>query len=318
MIRKIFYLIKPLIPRNIQVSIRRYIIKRQRRKFKDIWPIDKRAKSRPEGWQGWPDQKKFAVVLTHDVENKEGQSRCKDVVALEERYGFRSSFNFVPERYQDSPQLRQYLMSNGFEVGVHGLNHDGKLFKTEKIFKARASRINQYLKDWNAVGFRAPAMHHNLEWIHKLNIEYDASTFDTDPFEPQPDGVTSIFPFWVPSHTNGSGFVELPYTLVQDFTLFILMNEKNIKIWKQKLDWIALHGGMVLVNVHPDYMNFGDTKIKPEEFPARYYEELLNYVNSEYAGQYWNGLAKDVARYYKKKFHNYRDRIGLNFNHQSV
>jgi hypothetical protein len=25
------------------------------------------------------------------------------------------------------------------------------------------------------------------------------STFDTDPFEPQPDGMGTIFPFWVPN-----------------------------------------------------------------------------------------------------------------------
>ena len=28
----------------------------------------------------------------------------------------------------------------------------------------------------------------NLEWFHRLNIEYDTSTFDTDPFEPEPEG----------------------------------------------------------------------------------------------------------------------------------
>ena len=38
--------------------------------------------------------------------------------------------------------------------------------------------------------------------------------------------------------------------------LFILMKEKNINIWKQKLDWIAEHGVMALMNTHPDYMNF--------------------------------------------------------------
>jgi len=25
-------------------------------------------------------------------------------------------------------------------------------------------------------------MHHNLEWIGELNVKYDLSTFDTDPF----------------------------------------------------------------------------------------------------------------------------------------
>ena len=40
--------------------------------MRDIWPIDKNAGKPPEGWTGWPDGKKFALVLTHDVETAEG------------------------------------------------------------------------------------------------------------------------------------------------------------------------------------------------------------------------------------------------------
>lgn len=132
------------------------------------------------------------------------------------------------------PELRNDLENRGFEVGVHGLKHDGKLYTSGKIFKERAHRINHYLKKWNAVGFRSPAMHHNLEWIHDLHIDYDASTFDTDPFEPQNDGVGTIFPFWVEHKTLRKGYVELPYTLPQDSTLFIIMKEKTNNIWKKK------------------------------------------------------------------------------------
>ena len=50
-------------------------------------------------------------------------------------------------------------------------------------------------------------MLHNFDWLCDLNIHYDASSFDTDPFEPQPDSVNTIFPFWV-DRRNGSGYVE--------------------------------------------------------------------------------------------------------------
>jgi hypothetical protein len=99
-------------------------------------------------------------------------------------------------------------------------------------------------------------MHHNLEWMHELNIEYDLSTFDTDPFEPQPDGVMTIFPFWVSENGYSKGFVEMPYTLAQDHGLFIILQEQNIDVWKKKVDWIVQKGGMVLLNTHPDYINF--------------------------------------------------------------
>jgi hypothetical protein len=47
------------------------------------------------------------------------------------------------------------------------------------------------------------------------------------------------------------GYVELPYTLPQDFTLFTVMREKDIDIWKKKLDWIVEKGGMALLITHP-------------------------------------------------------------------
>ncbi len=279
--------------------MRRILIKQKVKKYKNIWPIDESAKEKPEGWNGWPDQKKFAVVLTHDVETDNGQAKCHQLMELEERLGFRSSFNFVPERYNVSPELRNDLVNRGFEVGVHGLIHDGKLYTSGKIFKERADRINHYLKKWNAVGFRSPAMHHNLEWIHDLHIEYDASTFDTDPFEPQNDGVGTIFPFRVEHKTLRKGYVELPYTLPQDSTLFIIMREKTNNIWEKKIDWLAKNGGMALVNVHPDYLNFSNTKLNQlESFPVRYYIDFLEYIKTEYKDQYWHVLPKQLAKFW--------------------
>ena len=36
----------------------------------------------------------------------------------------------------------------------------------------------------------------------------------------------TIFPFWVPG-PEGAGYVELPYTLVQDLNLFMVLQEQN-------------------------------------------------------------------------------------------
>ena len=151
-------------------------------------------------------------------------------MALEEDLGFRSSFNIVPERYRVSLNLIEEIKKRGFEVGVHGLNHDGKLFFSKSIFKKRTPKINSYLKKWNSKGFTSPSMHHNLDWMHMLNIDHSTSTFDTDPYEPQPDGIGTIFPIWIEKKKNKKGFLELPYTLPQDFTLFILMRKKDNEI----------------------------------------------------------------------------------------
>ncbi len=198
--RKIYYHLKPLLPFALRVSVRRWFAKRKLRQCQDIWPIKPGTEKPPPGWPGWPDGKQFAVVLTHDVEGPVGLQRIKPLIELEMRLGFRSCYNLIPEgSYEVTQELRDHITSRGFEVGVHDLYHDGKLFSSRKNFRQCAPRINHYLKEWGVVGFRAGFMHHNLDWIHDLHVQYDCSTFDTDPFEPQPEGVDTIFPFWVPA-----------------------------------------------------------------------------------------------------------------------
>jgi hypothetical protein len=224
--------------------------------------------------------------------------------------GLRSSFNFVPEgRYRVPREAREELTSNGFEVGIHDLRHDGRLFASRRVFNRNAARINAHLCDWGAVGFRSGFMLHKLDWLHELDIQYDASTFDTDPFEPQPDGRHTIFPFWVPAPRTAShqslvtdrasgGYIELPYTLPQDSTLFLLLGENTTDIWQRKLDWVAAHGGMALMITHPDYMSFtGTDDQEPGHYPVKLYTRFLEYVRSRYGDAYWPALPREVAAF---------------------
>ena len=266
-----------------------------------IWPIDPASARPPRGWSGWPDNKRFALILTHDVESRKGLDRCLAIADLERSRGFRSSFNFVAKKYDVPAELRCHLEEIGFEIGVHGLYHDGKKFNSLKIFNSRVPEINHYLREWNAVGFRAPSMHCNLKWIGQLEIQYDMSTFDTDPFEPKSQGVGTIFPFVVSTGNGNNGYVELPYTLPQDFTLFILLGKENCDIWKRKLDWIAENRGMALINVHPDYINFGDGKYDVDEYPAAFYEDFLDYVKERFDGQYYHSTAGELVTTLKKE-----------------
>ncbi|MBE0557952.1 MAG: hypothetical protein IH628_12030, partial [Proteobacteria bacterium] len=123
------------------------------------------------------------------MESARGLDKCCKLAEIEERLGFRSSFSFVPGDYSVPEALRKSLTDRGFEIGIHGLHHDKNPFRSESIFKKQAVEINRYLKEWGCAGFRCPSMYHDLELLHYLDIEYDSSTFDTDPFEPQPDGM---------------------------------------------------------------------------------------------------------------------------------
>ena len=344
----------------------------KRKKYAHIWPIDPDTATPPKDWRGWPDRKKFALIISHDVDSQKGHDKCYPLMRLEERLGFRSSFNIVPEKYLVSTTLINDIKNRGFEVCTHGLNHDGKLFFSREIFNHRAKRINHYLQKWGSTGFTSPSMLCILDWMHALNISHSTSTFDTDPFEPQQNPVKTIFPFWVPNTSQSlrpsgdvqfcsrprktkilttpvrsagptpvpsagatgqagqadihkvfrglkvesdavieqkgispeglTGFVELPYTLPQDFTLFVLMKEQTIHIWKKKLDWIARNGGMALFNSHPDYMNFNEQKNGPEEYSVTYYKEFLKYIKNRYKDQYWHVLPKQMARFWQQNY----------------
>lgn len=298
MLCRAYYHLKPFLPRRVQLILRGVVARLKRARHRSTWPIDPAAGKRPPGFKGWPGGKKFAVVLTHDVDTARGVERCEQLMSLERELGFRSCFNFVAEGYHVPAELRHKLVDGGFEVGVHGLEHNRKLYESADTFARHASRINDYLKEWGAVGFRSPCVYHNYHWLHALDICYEASSFDSDPFEPQPDPLGTIFPVHQTA-VAGREYVELPYTLPQDFTLFVLFREKDTSIWKQKLRWIAEHGGMALLITHPDYMSF-DAAPTFEEYHPNLYRDLLTHLESEYQGQYWHALPREVACFWTR------------------
>lgn len=83
-LNSLYYIFKPLIARRLQLFMRRKVVQFQAKKYKDVWPIDESSGKVSEGWTGWPAGKKFALVLTHDVESAVGHERCPDLTELEE------------------------------------------------------------------------------------------------------------------------------------------------------------------------------------------------------------------------------------------
>ena len=296
---ELYYRLRPAIPRRLQVLLRQW---RARHQYRNSchWPIWEETGNSPPGWSGWPDGKRFAVVLTHDVEQESGLVHSNDLADLEEARGFRSAFGFVPRRYDTPDGLRRKLVQRGFEIIVHDLYHDGKLYRSWPEFEEHRASINEYLRLWNARGFSSGAMHHNLQWISHLNIDYSISTYDADPFEPQSCGSGRIFPYWVQSpNGEGPGFVEMPYTLPQDFTLFVLLGEQSNDIWCRKLDWIAAKGGMALIKTHPDYMIFPGERKRIDGYPVERYAALLEYIRKRYGDEAWFAQPSEVALFWR-------------------
>jgi peptidoglycan/xylan/chitin deacetylase (PgdA/CDA1 family) len=299
--RRLYYLLKPFLPRILTRWMRSAYNSTKEKGSALNWPIEMRfaqfqweilrqALSMTDRKEiafksFWPEGKKYSFVLTHDVETAAGQRLVPVLADLEESLGFRSLFNFVAERYPLDRGLIRDLCQRGFEIGVHGLKHDGKLFNSYQLFKQRAERINEYLEEFQSVGFRSPLTHRNPDWMQMLKIDYDLSFFDTDPYEPMPGGVMSIWPFKI------GKFLELPYTLPQDFTLFNIMGETSPRIWFEKVDFLEKYHGMALVIVHPDYSAAGKS--------YQIFEAFLHGMKAREGC--WNALPRDVSTWWKSR-----------------
>lgn len=299
--RRLYYRMKPLIPRQLVKALRQTLSTTDHHNSQLQWPVEPRfAQFQWELMrqlmiqQGvetlpfvnfWPQHKQFAFVLTHDVETAAGQDFVRTVADWVEERGFRSMFNFVPERYTLDFAVIDDLVARGFEVGVHGLRHDGYLFSSYRTFQQRAERINHYLQRLNATGFRSPSTLRHPEWMQELAIEYDLSFFDTDPYEPIAGGTMTLWPFMI------GRFVELPYTLPQDFTLTTVLKHTTPQLWLEKVDFIAQYHGMALVNVHPDYVLDNTTR-----------QVFITFLDAmRERSDYWHALPREVARWWKAR-----------------
>lgn len=298
--RKTYYRVKPAIPRSVQIRARRTLRVVQARSHFPRWPVETalhdfydflletlhELAASPVPWlHWWPDHHAWAFVLTHDVETSFGYRHVSALASLETAAGVRSSWNFVPARYTVDDTLVAELKEAGFEVGVHGLHHDGRDLASLRVLQKRLPAMRHYAGRWGATGFRSPATHRVWEWMPLLGFDYDSSYPDTDPFEPQGGGCCTWLPYF------NRDLVELPITLPQDHTLFAILGHEDEGAWREKADFLREREGMALVITHPDYMT------EPQHLDA--YERLLEL----YAGDNtaWKPLPQDVSAWWRRR-----------------
>lgn len=300
--RRAYYALKPLLPFRLRQTVRSLTVRMSTRPPFPAWPCETAllklwlewlenaltvlGKSDLRHIGFWPDGRNCCVVLTHDVEGPLGLKRMEAMADIEEKFGFRSAWNIPLDQYPVDWHVVERLRARSFEFGAHGLRHDGHLFRSHGDFSKLAPKLTTLAREHQMRGFRAPSTLRQLDWLCTLDFDFDSTMADSDPFEPQPGGTCSIFPFFL-KH----GMVELPYTLPQDHTLINLLRRDPLPIWISKAEWIAERGGMILTLIHPDY--FGDTENLSK------YEELLRRLNDlEYA---WRAVPSEVAAWWRKR-----------------
>lgn len=295
-----YYAFRPVVPRGAQIWMRRRFARVQGRRRFPAWPIETalhdlfeiefRLLAEVAGeaipWIApWPTGYSWSLVLTHDVETASGVAAIQAVRDLEAARGFRSSWNLVPLRYDVPDGIVSELHDAGLEIGVHGLYHDGRDIATRELLERRRPEMQRFATRWNAIGFRSPATHRVWEWMPLLGFDYDSSYPDTDPFEPQPGGCCSWLPYF------NDALVELPITLPQDHTLFVILSHADDSVWLRKANFLRSRGGMALLITHPDYL------VEPRI--ERAYDRFLGAYEHDTTA--WKALPREVSVWWRER-----------------
>lgn len=305
LIRKAYYLIRILLP----VSVRRHLQKAYFRGWEKLpfpsWPVDLTVDTLHERFLKlsmkasgvrrvpfiwfWPEGALSCLIMTHDVESSAGRDFSSRLMDLDESYGFRASFQVIPEgSYTVPDEFVGQIRSRGFEFNIHDLNHDGRLYQEREEFLRRARKINQYVHRYNARGFRAGAMYRNPDWYDAFEFSYDMSVPNVAHLEPTRGGCCTVFPFFI------GKILELPLTMTQDYSLFYVLNDQSLDLWKKQVNLIRRGNGLMSFNSHPDYL------IRPRQ--RKLYESLLDYLRQMVArDKIWTALPGDVDLWWRAR-----------------
>jgi hypothetical protein len=304
-VRNMYYTVRPLMPVAVRKQLQRLYLWGWDKKPFPKWPVDRTVEEILEAqlvremkssgvselpfiWF-WPDGLDSAAIMTHDVETKPGVDFCVQLMDLNDSFGIKSSFQIVPEeRYQVTPRFLDQIRERGFEVNVHDLNHDGHLFRERSEFLRRAERIMRYKQEFRAQGFRSAVLYRNADWFDALDFSYDMSIPNVAHLDPQRGGCCTVFPYFI------GKLVELPVTTTQDYSLFNILNDYSIRLWKQQISLIREKHGLLSFIIHPDYII---------DKPARaVYTELLRFLSDLRKNERtWVALPGDVAAWWRMR-----------------
>jgi hypothetical protein len=237
----------------------------------------------------WPNGAPNCLIMTHDVETSEGRDFTSQLMSLDRSYGIRASFQVIPEeRYEVPDDYVQEIKQRGFEFNIHDLNHDGHLYRESAEFMKRAEKINEYLRRYQARGFRAGAMYRNPEWYEAFEFSYDMSVPNVAHLEPKRGGCCTVMPFFI------GNILELPLTATQDYSLFHILNDYSIDLWRKELDLIRQNHGLMSFIAHPDYLISRRNRAV--------YESLLECLQRMVeSGNVWNPLPGEVDIWWRKR-----------------
>lgn len=304
-IRTMYYWGRPFLPVPMRSVLQRFYLRGETANPFPVWPVDRtvdtlleklmtlavqNAGGRPVPFIWfWPEGATAAFILTHDVESQMGRDYVPSLMDFDDQHGFKASFQFVPEKRYELPDgFLASIKTRGFEVNVHDLNHDGNLFRERKEFLRRAETINAYVREFGAQGFRSGALYRNPSWYGAFDFAYDMSIPNVAHLDPQGGGCCTTFPYFV------GDVLEIPVTCTQDYSLFHILNQFSIDLWKRQFEKIVNGHGMISLIVHPDYV--------VEQRARETVGQMLDFVTQQYLSRgLWATVPAEINRWWRQR-----------------
>jgi hypothetical protein len=304
-VRSVYYSVRRFLPATIRRALQKSYLRGRAASPFPNWPVDFTVDTLHTEFlklwmktQGltrvpfiwfWPKGAQACIVMTHDVETSTGRDFTPNLMDIDSSFNIRASFQIIPEaRYSFDDAYVSDLRNRGFEFNVHDLNHDGHLYRAWPEFLRRAGKINNAARQYGARGFRSGAMYRKPEWYRAFDFSYDMSIPNVARFEPQGGGCCTAMPYFI------GKILEIPLTTVEDYSVFHILNEYSIDLWRNQVELILQRNGLISFLAHPDYLI--------EKRARKTYEELLAYIEQVVERErVWVALPGDVDRWWRAR-----------------
>ncbi len=298
-----------LVPGPLRMALYPFVAGRAHHRPEDCppdpaWPIEKRldafraelfaglATPGRDGGGGWPGGARFPLVVTHDVDTREGMALAGTVLDEMVALGLKPCFFLVGRGYTWDKGFLRAVAEAGGEIGLHGDVHDNRIsFLSADRAAKRLDRCRDLLAEHGIRGFRAPSLLTSdaLYEAIRPRFAWDSSVPDTDTHTllgPR-RGCGTIFPF------RRKGCLVLPITMPADDRLLLLgiKGLKLVEVLRRKVRHVRELGGLCHFLTHPE----------PHLFGKRVLRDLYKAVLGEVldTGEAWVATPSMVADYWE-------------------
>jgi len=271
------------------------------------WPIERRLDGfRAELYRGllgpgngsgtnrgaWPGGRRFPLLITHDIDTKEGMALAGTVLDEMVDLGLKPCFFLVGKGYAWDEGFIRAVIEAGGEIGLHGDTHDNRIAYASAAEAARRlDSVRNLILRHEIRGFRSPSLLVSEELYEAVGprFAWDSSVPDTDTntlLGPR-RGCGTVFPF------RRQGCLVLPLTMPADDRLLLLGYEglDLVNVLLRKFAYLREVGGLVHFLTHPEPHLFGKPVLR--DLFRSVIREILD------TGEAWVATPSEVAAYWE-------------------